>query len=311
MFIKHDPIDVKIEPDIIILDPPSIKLDCLDKNETNVNYLHLPIQNFSPSNFQPIFDDDWDDTDEIISLNHPQSSDKNSTNILEPLPFRKVFIGGLSPKTDDKQLKLYFSKYGDLVDFIVLKCQETGRSRCFGFVTYTNSSHVDELMKNRPHVLDDRKVDVRRAVQKEEIGKIDRVNNRLFVGDLKNSISEKDLKNYFNFYGRIIDCFVIKSRGFGFVVFDDYDPVDRVLLEKYHSINGVDISCSKALPKGHENKELSVNEVIRILRDNGIRIENKKDLERRLKRGRSPDLESHSRSRDVQTRSTKRRYSRD
>jgi len=36
-------------------------------------------------------------------------------NDLEPEFLRKVFIGGLSYKTDDQVFKDYFSKYGDIV----------------------------------------------------------------------------------------------------------------------------------------------------------------------------------------------------
>ena len=36
-------------------------------------------------------------------------------NDLEPESFRKVFIGGLSYKTDEKAFRDYFSKFGDIV----------------------------------------------------------------------------------------------------------------------------------------------------------------------------------------------------
>ena len=39
-----------------------------------------------------------------------------------------------------------------------------GRSRGFGFVTFENSSSVDEVMKSRPHTLDNRVVEPKRAV---------------------------------------------------------------------------------------------------------------------------------------------------
>ncbi len=49
-------------------------------------------------------------------------------NDLEPEFLRKVFIGGLSYKTDDQVFKDYFSKYGDIVVSIestVGSCEHT------------------------------------------------------------------------------------------------------------------------------------------------------------------------------------------
>ena len=58
---------------------------------------------------------------------------------------------------------------------------------------------------------------------------------KLFIGGLRDNISDDDLKAYFGTYGSIADAIVMKeketgkSRGFGFVTFDDYDPVDKII----------------------------------------------------------------------------------
>ena len=41
------------------------------------------------------------------------------------------------------------------------------RSRGFGFITYKYSSSVDESQKHRPHVLDDKEVETKRATPRE------------------------------------------------------------------------------------------------------------------------------------------------
>ena len=46
---------------------------------------------------------------------------------------------------------------------MILRDRE-GRSRGFGFVTFDNSSSVDAVMKSRPHTLDNRVVEPKRAV---------------------------------------------------------------------------------------------------------------------------------------------------
>jgi heterogeneous nuclear ribonucleoprotein A1/A3 len=40
---------------------------------------------------------------------------------------------------------------------------QNGQSRCFGFVTFTDPQTIDEFMKQRPHTLDGRQIDPKRA----------------------------------------------------------------------------------------------------------------------------------------------------
>ena len=198
--------------------------------------------------------------DNVENETNCQDQSQNETeNItqLEPEHFRKVFVGGLSYKTDDESFKAYFSKFGELLDYVVMKDKESGKSRGFGFVTYANSSHVDDLMQNRPHNIDGRQVETKRATPKEDSGRqeIQVTVKKLFVGGIRDSINEQDLKTYFGSYGNITDCVIMRdkekntSRGFGFITFDDYDPVDKVIIEKHHTINGLALQCQKALPK--------------------------------------------------------------
>lgn len=195
----------------------------------------------------------------------PTQEIENQT--LEPEQFRKVFIGGLSYKTDDEKFKEYFSKYGELVDYVVMKDKESGKSRGFGFVTYANSAQVDELMHNRPHIIDGRQIEPKRATPREDSGRqeVQATVKKLYVGGVKDAINEEELKNYFGCYGNITDCIIMKdkekntSRGFGFITFDDYDPVDKIIIEKHHSINGINLQCQKALPKESQSSRGNSN----------------------------------------------------
>jgi len=57
----------------------------------------------------------------------------------------------------------------------------------------------------------------------------------VFVGGIKEDIDEDDLKEYFIQFGKVESADIItdkdtkKKRGFAFVAFDDYDPVDKIV----------------------------------------------------------------------------------
>jgi RNA recognition motif-containing protein len=49
----------------------------------------------------------------------------------------KLFIGGLAWHTDENALRQKFEEFGAVEEAVVVKDRDTGRSRGFGFVRYT------------------------------------------------------------------------------------------------------------------------------------------------------------------------------
>ncbi|CAF1423845.1 unnamed protein product [Rotaria sordida] len=186
----------------------------------------------------------------------PRSTHHSSTtNDPNSEQHRKLFIGGLSFKTTDETLKEYVTKFGEVSDSLVMKDQN-GQSRCFGFVTFTDPQTIDEFMKQRPHTLDGRQIDPKRAMPREEANN-DEVHltvKKIFIGGIRDGLNEDALRTYFEKFGHVNDCFIMhdkdgKTRGFAFLEFDDFDSVDKVILSRPHIIGEYHVDVKKAVPK--------------------------------------------------------------
>jgi len=56
----------------------------------------------------------------------------------------KLFVGSLSWDTDDRGLEEAFAKFGEVTQASVVTDRDTGRSRGFGFVTFTNPNDAQQ-----------------------------------------------------------------------------------------------------------------------------------------------------------------------
>uniref|UniRef100_F6Z145 RRM domain-containing protein n=1 Tax=Ciona intestinalis TaxID=7719 RepID=F6Z145_CIOIN len=177
---------------------------------------------------------------------------------------RKLFIGGISYETTDESMNDYFSKYGKIEDCVVIKDSSTGRSKGFGFVTFETEAEADACMDDRPHTLNSRQIDVKRAVSREikesvKPGAHFQV-KKIFIGGLKDGCDETNLKEYFGQFGTI-ETFELplerdseKPRGFAFITFEDHDTVDKLVAKRHHYVNGVRCEVKKALSKAEMEK---------------------------------------------------------
>ncbi|KAI0644588.1 hypothetical protein C8Q79DRAFT_782386 [Trametes meyenii] len=76
----------------------------------------------------------------------------------------KVYVGNLSWNTTDDSLRNAFSAYGQILDSIVMRDRDTGRSRGFGFVTYSSAGEAQTAISSlNEQELDGRRIKVNLA----------------------------------------------------------------------------------------------------------------------------------------------------
>ncbi|XP_019747891.1 heterogeneous nuclear ribonucleoprotein D0 isoform X2 [Hippocampus comes] len=157
----------------------------------------------------------------------------------------KVFVGGLSWDTTKKDLKDYFSKFGEVIDCTLKLDPMTGRSRGFGFVLFKEAASVDKVTAQKEHKLNGKVIDPKKAKamkSKEPVKKI-------FVGGLSPDTPEEKVREYFATFGEVeavelpMESKTNKRRGFCFITFKEEEPVKTIMEKKYHNIG-----LSKVMP---------------------------------------------------------------
>ncbi|KAK3178883.1 hypothetical protein OEA41_001020 [Lepraria neglecta] len=64
----------------------------------------------------------------------------------------KLFIGGLAWHTDDAALRAKFEEFGQVEEAVVVKDRDTGRSRGFGFVKYSQEEDAESAIQQMNNI---------------------------------------------------------------------------------------------------------------------------------------------------------------
>jgi len=172
-----------------------------------------------------------------------QSSTKSSSD-----DDRKLFIGGISWDTDQKDIRDYFTKFGEVSDVTIKTDPATGKCRGFCFVTFAADESVDNVLKNMPHSLKGKPVEAKRAKARPGIKKI-------FVGGLDTDFPESDIRSYFEKYGKIesvelpFDKVKNQRRAFCFVTFETEQACEASVKQSKQKIGSKECDVKKATNK--------------------------------------------------------------
>lgn len=175
---------------------------------------------------------------------------------------RKLVVLGIPWDIETDGLRDYMVRFGELEDCIVMKDRSTGRSRGFGYVTFSTVEDAKSALESE-HCLGSRMLEVKVATPKEEMrAPPSKKVTRIFVARIPPSVTEETFRSYFEKYGEITDLYMPKDpstkghRGIGFITFATAESVDDLMAET-HELGGSTIVVDRATPKEEEFRPVS------------------------------------------------------
>lgn len=171
-----------------------------------------------------------------------------------------VFIKNLHKDIDNKAIFDTFSAFGNILSCRVAT-DEQGNSRGYGFVHFETEEAANEAInKVNGMLLNEKKVFVGKFVPRSErermMGDKARLFTNVYVKNFGEELDDEKLKEMFEVYGTITSARVMtdptgKSRGFGFVSFENPDNAEQAVKE----LNDKELGNGKKIYVGRAQKK--------------------------------------------------------
>lgn len=132
---------------------------------------------------------------------------------------------------DEGTLESYFSKFGEIASCEVMRERETLRSRGFAFLTFRSASSAEACLREQPHSVGGRHVDVNPAVPRDggdmasppaptrampDSSSLDPNKYggtcKMFIGGLAQSVDNDVFREFFQAFGEVRDAIVMMDR---------------------------------------------------------------------------------------------------
>jgi polyadenylate-binding protein len=169
-----------------------------------------------------------------------------------------IFIKNLDKSIDNKDMYDTFSTFGTILSCKVAT-DEHGNSKGYGFVHFETEEAANKAIeKVNGMLLSDKKLFVGRFIprkeREKELGEKAKMFTNVYVKNFPDSFKEEQLRDMFEAHGPITSYKIMtddsgKSRGFGFVAFENPDDAEKACIE----LNGKEME-GKTLYVGRAQK---------------------------------------------------------
>ncbi|XP_076338779.1 polyadenylate-binding protein 1A-like isoform X1 [Tachypleus tridentatus] len=197
-----------------------------------------------------------------------------------------VFIKNLDKSIDNKAMYDTFSAFGNILSCKVATDEE-GNSKGYGFVHFeTEEAANNAIQKVNGMLLNGKKVFVGKFIPHNEreklMGEKARRFTNVYVKNFGDDLDDEKLREFFEKYGKITSAKVMsdnegKSRGFGFVSFEDPESAERAVDDmNTKEMNGRLLHVGRAQKKTERQAELKRKfeqlKIERITRYQGVNL---------------------------------------
>lgn len=164
----------------------------------------------------------------------------NAISIAQPANEASLWIGNLSPSTTEDRIHALIISSSDIrrapVAIKIMKDVYTGQSRRFGFVSFQSIDEAEKA-KNALNYAQLDNFEIRISFKKSNSDFNQSAN--LFVGNIKKTISTRQLDELFSECGKIVSCSIRnndkgESLGYGYVQFEKEEH-SKEAIEKFNS----------------------------------------------------------------------------
>ncbi|XP_033120506.1 embryonic polyadenylate-binding protein-like isoform X2 [Anneissia japonica] len=177
-----------------------------------------------------------------------------------------VFIKNLDKSIDNKALYDTFSAFGNVLS-CKIQCDENNESKDHAFVHFeTEDAASKAISKVNGMLLNGKKVYVGhwipRKARDADMGDKMKSYTNVFIRNLSEDVSDDQLMKMFSKYGKIVSAKVMrddgaKSRGFGFVSFEDHEAASQATQQlKNVDVDGRTLYVGRAQKKAERQAEL-------------------------------------------------------